>query len=110
MAINNNNILISGTSGQIGKQLVLKQYSFGTVVSKYPDMSKVIPSKKQLKEKGKFSKAVAFAQSIINNPQQKTVWQQKLPEGKKVYHAAIQWYLQNGNESNDQNTIQESNT
>jgi hypothetical protein len=50
MAINNNNIIISGTSGQIGKQLVIKQYSFGTVVSKYPDMTNVKPSKKQLNE------------------------------------------------------------
>ncbi|MFY7964159.1 MAG: hypothetical protein ACOVO1_04635 [Chitinophagaceae bacterium] len=95
MAINNNNIIISGASGQIGKQLVVKQYSFGTVISKYPDMSKVIPTKKQLKEKGRFARAVAFAQNIINNPQKKMEWQQKLPEGKKVYHAAIQWFLEN---------------
>jgi hypothetical protein len=97
MAINNNNIIISGTSGQIGKQLVIKQYSFGTVVSKYPDMTNVKPSKKQLKEKGRFAKAVAFAQGIINDPKQKMEWQQKTPEGKKVYHAAIQWFLENSN-------------
>jgi hypothetical protein len=97
MAINSNNIIINGTSGHIGKQVVVKQYSFGSVVTKYPDMSNVIPTKKQLKEKGRFAKAVVFAQGIINNPQQKMEWQQKLPEGKKVYHAAIQWYLENGN-------------
>lgn len=98
MAINNNNIVINGISGHIGKQVVIKQYSFGTVVSKYPDMANVKPSKKQLKEKGRFAKAVAFAQGIVNDPQQKLEWQQKLPKGKKVYHAAIQWFLENENE------------
>jgi hypothetical protein len=95
MAKNNNNIIINGISGHIGKQVVVKQYSFGTVVTKYPDMSNVIHTQKQIKEKGRFARAVAFAQSIIKNPEQKMEWQQKIPKDKKVYHAAIQWFLEN---------------
>ena len=79
----------------ITKQIVVKQYSYGTVVTKYPDMSSVKPSKKQLKEKSRFATAVAFAQSIINDPQQKKQWQKKVAKGKTVYHTAIQWYLAN---------------
>ena len=95
MAVNNNNIIISGTSGQIGKQLVLKQYSFGTVVSKYPDMSKVQPSALQRKGRNKFAEAVAYAQNIIRNRELKEAYKLKLPKKvKSIYHYAIKEYLQ----------------
>ena len=37
-------MVLQGTSGQLGKQLLLKQYAYGAVLSKYPDMSAVKPS------------------------------------------------------------------
>jgi len=51
MAISNNRLL-KELSGQIGNQLVLKQYGDKTVVSKYTDMSPRVlsPAQRQVNE------------------------------------------------------------
>jgi hypothetical protein len=92
MARTNKNPLLKGVSGKIGDQLVIKQYSYGTVLSAAPDMSNVKKSGLQKKEQGKFAKAVAYAKSINNNPVKKTAYAKKLKNGQDVYHAAIQEY------------------
>jgi hypothetical protein len=48
-----NNPLLQGVSGKIGGQLVIKQYSYGTVISAMPDMSKV---KKSMLQKNSAAK------------------------------------------------------
>jgi hypothetical protein len=86
-----NNVLMAGTQGAIGKQVVIRVRNGKTFASKYPDMSNVKPSPAQLKEKSRFAKAVRFAQTIIHNPAKKAAF--KVKKGKSVYHAAIQEYL-----------------
>jgi hypothetical protein len=95
MATNVDNILIAGLKGSIGKQLVLKKYGSKLVVSKYPDRSKVVLSKKQKTDNKKFTNAVAFARQIINDPIEKSKWQKKIPKDKSVYQQAIKWYMEN---------------
>ena len=92
MAISKNPLL-KNASGKIGKSIVLKNYSYGTVISAYPDMSKVKPSKKQRQAKNRFAEAVQYAKSILANPKKKAALKAKLPRGKSVYHAAIKKYL-----------------
>lgn len=89
MARTNKNPLLQGVSGKIGGQLVIKQYSYGTVISAMPDMSKVKKSMRQKQEQNKFAKAVAYARSITRNPDKKAAYAKKLPKGQSVYHAAI---------------------
>lgn len=43
MAKYQNNLIIGGMIGFIGKQFILKKYKSDTFLSKYPDMSKVVP-------------------------------------------------------------------
>jgi hypothetical protein len=86
-----NNDLLTGLSGAVGKQLVVRTRNGKSFVSKYPDMSKVKPSAKQRKEKSRFAKAVGFAQGIINNPAKKAAY--KVRKGQSVYNAAISDYL-----------------
>jgi hypothetical protein len=93
MAITRDNILFQGMSGYLGKQLVVKQYATKTVVTKYPDMSNVKPSAKQLEEKSRFSKAVKYAQAILHNPALKATYLSKVAAGQSVYHYAIKEYL-----------------
>lgn len=99
MAKNNNNIILAGTSGHINKEIVIKQYSYGTVITKFPDMSNVVPSKKQKKAKTWFAQAVAFAQSINNNPVEKAKWMKKVKKGSSVYQTALKWYLNNNKQT-----------
>ena len=68
MARINQHSLLKGLKGQIGKQLVFKQYGKKTVVSRYPDMSNVKPSVLQLENQTRFGKAVAYAKAINNDP------------------------------------------
>lgn len=86
-----NGTLTLGMKGQVGKQIVYRTRGDKTFMSKYPDMSNVVPSKEQIKYKSLFSKAVRFAQGIIRNPAKKAAY--KVKKGKTVYHTAIKDYM-----------------
>ena len=88
-----NNIL-RDISGQIGKQLVFKNYGDRTVITQYPDMSRVKPSRKQKSNRNLFKEAVAYAKTINCNPALKNKYAKKVKPGESVYHFAIKEYLE----------------
>ena len=79
--------------GQIGKQIVVKQYGKKTVITAYPDMSNIKPSKLQKQKRQKFAAAIEYTQSIIHDPVRKAAFAKKLKKGARVYNAAIKEYL-----------------
>lgn len=85
--------LASGLSGHIGKQLVFKRYAHKTVVTRYPDMSRVKPSAMQKEKRKVFAEAVAYAKAINNDPVRKAAYLAKVPKGKTVYQFALKEYL-----------------
>lgn len=93
MAISTNNPLLKHAHGRLGKFVVFKTYAYGTVISNYPDMSNVKPSKKQLAEKSRFGDAVRYAKAILADPEKKAAYQATLEPGKSVYHAAIREFM-----------------
>lgn len=93
MAQSNQSVLLRNFRGQIGKQIVVKRYGKKTVITAYPDMSRVKPSKLQKKKRSRFAEAVAYAQAIINNPVEKAAYKRKVRKGQTVYHYAIKEYL-----------------
>ena len=95
MATSSTSVLLHSLRGQIGKQIVVKQYGNKTVVTAYPDMSRVRPSRIQKLERKKFAAAIAYAQSIIHDPVKKAAYAKKLRKGARVYNAAIREYLRN---------------
>ena len=82
-----------GISGAIGKQLVYKQYDDKTVVTKFPDMSRVKASRLQQIGRDIFKEAVKYAKLIVRNKEAKEAYAAKLPKGKSVYHAALKEYM-----------------
>jgi hypothetical protein len=80
-------------SGAVGKQLVFKKYADKTVVTSYPDMSRVKPSKLQKEKRKTFAAAVLYAQAINNDPKQKALYKKKVKKGQSVYHYALKEYL-----------------
>lgn len=78
-------------TGTFGKQLVFRNRGGKTFVSKYPDMSKVVPSEAQLEYKSLFREAVHYAQSIIRDPKKKAAY--KVKKGATVYNTAIKDYM-----------------
>jgi hypothetical protein len=93
MARSNKSILLHQVSGQIGKQIVVKRYGNKTVITAYPDMSKVKPSKLQKVKRKVFAEAVAYAQAINNDPAKKALYSKKVKRGQSVYNYAIKEYL-----------------
>ena len=64
--------------GAIGKEYVIKHYRYGVIKTRYPDMTRIVASKKQRGCRNLFREAVAFAKTIIADPVKKQEWQKKL--------------------------------
>ena len=93
MARSESNVLLHQVSGQIGKQIVVKRYGKKTVISAYPDMSRVKPSKLQKVKRKSFADAVAYAKAINNDPVKKALYKKKAKKGQRVFNYAIKEYL-----------------
>ncbi|MBC7757434.1 MAG: hypothetical protein H7069_01150 [Phormidesmis sp. FL-bin-119] len=93
MARYKDNKIMEGTSGQFNQQMVLKTYGNKTFLCKYPDMSKVEFTDGQKAEQNLFADAIAYARSIINDPEKKAAFKATLEPGRRVYNAAIAAYL-----------------
>src|SRR5260221_7537952 len=89
-----NNKLLHQERRQIGKQNVVKRYGNKTVITAYPDMSGVKPSKLQKTRRKSFGEAVAYARAINNDPVKKALYAKKVKKGQRVYNYAIKEYLQ----------------
>jgi hypothetical protein len=83
-------------SGAIGKQIVIKQYKDGQVITKFPDMSKIIASSGQRNCRNLFKEAVAFARTINNDPEKKKAYLKKIQKNQTVFNAAISEYMKRG--------------
>ena len=93
MAQSTASVILHKIRGAIGKQIVVKQYGNKTVITAYPDMSNVKPSKLQRLKRKKFALAIEYARSIINDPVKKAAYARKLKRGARVYNAAIGEFL-----------------
>ncbi len=97
MARSTASILLHQLRGHIGKQIVVKRYGNKTVVTAYPDMSKVKPSKLQKVRRKLFAEAVKHACAINNDPAKKALYKKKMKKGQTVYNYAIKEYLNSMN-------------
>jgi hypothetical protein len=93
MARVGNNDITQHLSGKFGNQIVFKTYKYGTVMSRYPDMSGVKLSAKQKKSNALFAQAVAYAKSVIADPVKRKKYEAKLSPGKTVYNAALSDFM-----------------
>ncbi len=91
MAITENTMLRS-MKGRIG-DIVIKQYGDKTVVSKYPDMSNIIPSDSQKEKRNRFAEAVAYAKTINSSPVLKADYLKRVGEVRSVYQHALKEFL-----------------
>lgn len=78
--------------GRVG-EFIFKKYGNRMVVSKVPDMSGIKPTKKQKVKRSRFKEAVAYAQSIVHDPEKKAAYKKTLGRGKRVFQSAIKEYL-----------------
>jgi chorismate mutase len=62
-------------------------------VSKYPDMSNIVPSESQLKKRSRFADAVAYAKTINNNPIFRADFIKRTGGVRSVYQSALKEFL-----------------
>lgn len=88
-----NNVLVRALSGHIDGVL-LKHYSYGTVISKMPDRSKVKLTAHQKDLNNHFQDAVEYARSIIQDPEKKMKFAKAAKKRQlSVYHMVLSDYL-----------------
>jgi predicted HTH transcriptional regulator len=85
------NDMVEGTRGKVGKELVYKTRNKKTFLSKLPDMSNIIATKEQAKNRNLFAEAVQFARELKNDPVRSAAF--KLRKGETLYLAAIKEYM-----------------
>lgn len=79
--------------GAIGKRFVIKHYSYGVVMTRYPDMKNIIPSEAQKMSRRLFRKAVKYAQSIYADPLRKEQNRRMLRRPKRLFQALMkEWF------------------
>ncbi|MDP4132128.1 MAG: hypothetical protein Q8918_14810 [Bacteroidota bacterium] len=95
MAISEN-LLLKQLSGHLGKQIVFKQYGDKTVVSKYPDRSKIVLSPKQLRVNETMADANYEAKRILGDETLRNAAQVRLNvKRNKLYTSLIREYFKN---------------
>ena len=92
MAVSKNNIVTHSISGKVGN-VIFKNYGDKTIVSKYPDMSKVKKTDSQVENQYLFKAAHLHAKGILADPIKKAEFVKTLPQGKYAYHEAVSMFM-----------------
>ena len=79
--------------GAIGKEYVIKHYSYGSIRTRYPDMTKIIASAKQRKCRNLFKEAVVYAKSIMKDPVQVAEWKKRIKKKHRVFNALVKFHM-----------------
>lgn len=84
MAIVQNNMLFHNFHGQFGKTMVFRVVRGKTIVSKYPDMSRVERSRDQKAYNNLFREAVENAKSELRDPDTKAALLRRMKKNPKL--------------------------
>ena len=74
--------------------IVIKKYGDKTVVSKFPDMSNIIPSEAQVEKRSRFAEGVSYAKTINNSEILRKDFLKRVGDVKSVYQSALKEFLQ----------------
>lgn len=87
-------LLLKKLSGQLGKEIVFKQYGDKTIISKYPDMSQRKLSSKQLQVNEIMADANYHAKGIIADEELRNAAQVRLNvTSNRLYTALVREYF-----------------
>lgn len=75
--------------GAIGKEYVIKHYSYGAIKTKYPNMSNIVATRLQRKQRNLFKEAVEYAKAIMGDPVQKAEWLKKARKKHRLFNYLV---------------------
>ncbi|WP_346320867.1 hypothetical protein [Chitinophaga sp. YIM B06452] len=94
MAKINENLLVKGARGNVGKQFVYRKHGNDTMIVRMPRMNKNAGSTDgQQSTREQFTSAAMYAQGAVKNAELKKEYQKKAPPGKTAYNMALRDYL-----------------
>jgi hypothetical protein len=77
MAVVKKNIIIDGTSGKLGKNIVIRQVKGRTILATTPVAQEKIPSEKQMEQRKRFKLANHYADLQMQNPSTRELYETK---------------------------------
>jgi hypothetical protein len=86
------NLIMQGMSGAIGKQVIVKHYGSVSIISSYPDMSRIKRTTKQKTENNKFREASVYARGQMRDPIAKAAYKAKAVGMQTAYNVAMADY------------------
>ena len=76
---------LKGFRGTIDKTVVVRQFGDKTVLSRYPDMTNIIPTEDQKRQRSLFARAQKYALILLKNPDIKAFYRERC-EGRQRPH------------------------
>ncbi len=90
MAKINDNLLVKGARGHVGKQFNYRRRGNDTILAKMPRINDNLePTAAQQEVRDQFSSASLYAQSAVSSPDLKKQYQKKAGPGKTAYNMAF---------------------
>ena len=90
----NDNLLVRGARGNIGKQFVYRKRGDDTIIARMPRVNKdTVPTDKQAQKRDLFSDAIDYARGVVASPDLKKEYEKKLTPGKTAYNLAVRDFL-----------------
>jgi len=83
------NIILQGVSGGVEKKILLKQYGSKTILTTFPDRSKVKITQTQRIHNNRFREAMAYARAQMADPVAKAEYKAKTRDMQKPHNLAI---------------------
>src|SRR5437773_1712801 len=94
MAKINDNPLVRGARGNVGKQLVYRKRGNDTLLTRMPAINEdAEPTPKQVQMRDLFTSASMYAQRAIADPELKREYQKKAAPGRNAYNIAFRDFL-----------------
>ena len=94
MAKAKNNVITNKYSGKVGN-IILRMVGGISIISAYPDYSKVKWSKKQKENRKRFGRAVTYSQKVLEDPVKREYYEGKAKERQNAQNMAISDYMMN---------------
>lgn len=94
MANVNENLLVKGARGNVGKQFVYRKHGDNTTIARMPSVNKdAVPSEKQAANRELFADAATYAQGVMSSADLKKEYEKKATPGTTAFNIAFRDYL-----------------
>jgi hypothetical protein len=90
----NENLLMRGARGNLGKQIVYRKHGDNTIMARMPTVNKdAVPTEKQQEKRERFSDAASYAKNAMSLEDLKKEYEKKATPGRTAFNIAFRDFL-----------------